>query len=108
MPGRSSTRDPITYFFVVIRRWFALISYLLKTWAKVSELMAATQVPAGGAVLHEPKNKAKLYRQPVESITECLQVTFNAGDKRVAIPMSSAKDIPSIPTTLITKFQISF
>lgn len=45
---------------------------------------------------------------PVESISECLQVTFDAGGKRIALPMSSAQDIPSIPPELFTKFQTSF
>ena len=45
---------------------------------------------------------------PVESIAECLQVAFDAGAKRVALPMSSAADIPSIPAELFTKFQTSF
>ncbi|MDC0362812.1 protease Lon-related BREX system protein BrxL [Halioglobus sp.] len=45
---------------------------------------------------------------PVESIAECLQVGFDAGAKRVALPMSSAADIPSIPAELFTKFQTSF
>ena len=45
---------------------------------------------------------------PVESIAECLQVAFAAGAKKVALPMSSAVDIPSIPMELFTKFQTSF
>ncbi|EHU1300144.1 protease Lon-related BREX system protein BrxL [Acinetobacter baumannii] len=45
---------------------------------------------------------------PVESITECLQVAFDAGAKKVALPMSSAADIPTIPVELFTKFQTSF
>ena len=45
---------------------------------------------------------------PVESIAECLQVAFDAGAKKVALPMSSAADIPSIPAELFTKFQVSF
>lgn len=45
---------------------------------------------------------------PVESIAECLQVGFDAGAKRVALPMSSAADIPNIPAELFTKFQTSF
>lgn len=45
---------------------------------------------------------------PVESIAECLQVAFDAGAKRVALPMSSAVDIPTIPVELFTKFQTSF
>lgn len=45
---------------------------------------------------------------PVESIAECLQVAFDAGAKKVALPMSSAADIPNIPAELFTKFQTSF
>ncbi len=45
---------------------------------------------------------------PVESIAECLQVAFDAGGKRVTLPMSSAKDIVTIPPELFTKFQTSF
>ncbi|NOJ66447.1 protease Lon-related BREX system protein BrxL [Acinetobacter indicus] len=45
---------------------------------------------------------------PVESIAECLQVAFDAGAKKVALPMSGAADIPTIPVELFTKFQTSF
>ncbi|WP_446890295.1 protease Lon-related BREX system protein BrxL [Acinetobacter lwoffii] len=45
---------------------------------------------------------------PVESIAECLQVAFDAGAKKVALPMSSAANIPTIPVELFTKFQTSF
>jgi len=45
---------------------------------------------------------------PVESIAECLQVAFDAGAKKVCLPMSSAVDIPTIPAELFTKFQVSF
>jgi ATP-dependent Lon protease len=45
---------------------------------------------------------------PVQSIAECLQVAFDAGAKKVALPMSSAADIPTIPAELFTKFQTSF
>ena len=45
---------------------------------------------------------------PVESIAECLQVAFDAGAKKVALPMSSAADIPTIPVELFIKFQTSF
>ena len=33
---------------------------------------------------------------PVASIAECLQVAFDAGGKRVALPMTSAVDLPTI------------
>jgi ATP-dependent Lon protease len=45
---------------------------------------------------------------PVASLAECLQVAFDAGAKKVALPMSSAVDIPTIPAELFTKFQTSF
>ncbi len=45
---------------------------------------------------------------PVASISECLQVALDAGAKKVALPMSSAADIPTIPAELFTKFQTSF
>jgi len=45
---------------------------------------------------------------PVQSLAECLQVAFDAGAKKVALPMSSAVDIPTIPAELFTKFQTSF
>jgi len=45
---------------------------------------------------------------PVQSIAECLQVAFDAGAKKVCLPMSSAVDIPTIPAELFTKFQVSF
>jgi ATP-dependent Lon protease len=45
---------------------------------------------------------------PVESIAETLQVAFDAGAKRVLLPMSSVKDIPTVPGELFAKFQISF
>ncbi len=46
--------------------------------------------------------------KPVESIAECLQVAFDAGAKKVALPMASAAHIPTIPAELFTKFQTSF
>lgn len=46
--------------------------------------------------------------KPVENLAECLQVAFDAGGKRVTLPMASAADIPTIPAELFTKFQTSF
>jgi len=45
---------------------------------------------------------------PVENIAESLQVAFDAGAKRILLPMSSVKDIPTIPGELFAKFQTSF
>lgn len=45
---------------------------------------------------------------PEENLAESLQVAFDCGAKRILIPMSSVKDIPTIPGELFTKFQTSF
>lgn len=42
------------------------------------------------------------------SLAETLQVAFDAGAKRVLLPMSSAVDISTVPAELFAKFQISF
>ena len=44
----------------------------------------------------------------VEELAGTLQVAFDAGAKRVLLPMSSAADIASVPADLFAKFQISF
>jgi len=45
---------------------------------------------------------------PAEDLAASLQVAFDSGAKRILIPMSSVKDIPSIPGELFAKFQTSF
>jgi len=45
---------------------------------------------------------------PVENLAESLQVAFDAGAKRILLPMASVGDIPSIPGELFAKFQTSF
>jgi ATP-dependent Lon protease len=44
----------------------------------------------------------------VENLAECLQVAFDAGAKRILLPMASATDIATVPAELFTKFQTSF
>ena len=44
----------------------------------------------------------------VESLANCLQVAFDAGGKRVALPITSVADISTVPGKLFTKFQTSF
>lgn len=44
----------------------------------------------------------------VEELASTLQVCFDAGAKRVLLPMSSATDIATVPSDLFAKFQISF
>jgi len=45
---------------------------------------------------------------PVENLADTLQVAFNAGAKRILIPMSSVGAIPTVPGELFAKFQTSF
>jgi ATP-dependent Lon protease len=61
-----------------------------------SQLVVLGSMSLGGSVI------------PVENLAESLQVTFDAGGKRILLPMSSVKDIPSIPGELFAKFQTSF
>ena len=42
------------------------------------------------------------------NLAESLQVAFDAGAKRLLLPMSSVTDIPSVPGELFAKFQTSF
>ncbi len=45
---------------------------------------------------------------PVENLAQSLQVAFDAGAKRILLPMGSVGDIPTIPGELFAKFQTSF
>lgn len=45
---------------------------------------------------------------PAENLAASLQVAFDSGAKKILIPVSSVKDIPSIPGELFAKFQTSF
>ena len=45
---------------------------------------------------------------PVENLAGSLQVAFDAGAKRLLLPMASVKDIPSVPGELFAKFQTGF
>lgn len=44
----------------------------------------------------------------VEELASVLQVCFDAGAKRILLPMNSAVDIATVPSDLFAKFQISF
>ena len=45
---------------------------------------------------------------PVDHLAESLQVAFDAGAKRLLLPMASVGDIASVPGELFAKFQTSF
>jgi ATP-dependent Lon protease len=45
---------------------------------------------------------------PVENLAESLQVAFDAGAKRLLLPMASVRDIATVPGELFAKFQTGF
>jgi len=61
-----------------------------------SQIVTLGEMSLGGSIV------------PVENLAETLQVAFDAGAKRILIPMSSVTDIPTIPGELFAKFQTSF
>lgn len=44
----------------------------------------------------------------VEELANIMQVCFDAGAKRILLPMASAVDIATVPAELFSKFQLSF
>lgn len=44
----------------------------------------------------------------VDDLANTLQVCFDAGAKKILLPMSNAADIFTVPAELFTKFQTSF
>ena len=46
--------------------------------------------------------------KPVQDLAGALQLAFDAGAKRVLMPVVSVKDIPAVPAELFAKFQTSF
>jgi len=61
-----------------------------------SQLVVLGSMSLGGSVV------------PVQNLAESLQVAFDAGAKRILLPMVSVGDIPTIPGELFAKFQTSF
>jgi ATP-dependent Lon protease len=45
---------------------------------------------------------------PVRNLAESMQVAFDAGAKRILLPMSSVSDISTVPGELFAKFQTGF
>jgi len=45
---------------------------------------------------------------PVSNLAASLQVAFDAGVKRILLPMASAADLTTVPPEMFTKFQTSF
>ena len=62
-----------------------------------NQMVVMGDMSLGGTVVQVPQSRA-----------ESLQVAFDAGAKRILLPMSSVTDIPSVPGELFAKFQTSF
>jgi len=61
-----------------------------------SQLVVLGSMSLGGSIV------------PVQNLAESLQVAFDAGAKRILLPMASVGDISSIPGELFAKFQTGF
>ena len=61
-----------------------------------SQLVVLGSMSLGGSIV------------PVQNLAESLQVAFDAGAKRILLPMASVGDIPSIPGELFAKVQTGF
>ena len=73
----------------------ALCSGLLKKPIQ-TQMVVLGDMSLGGSII------------PVQNLAETLQAAFDAGGKRILIPMASVTDIPTIPGELFAKFQTSF
>ena len=80
---------------LALTAFIALCSGALKKSVQ-SQLVVLGSMSIGGTV-----NK-------VEELANTLQVCFDAGAKKLLLPMASAVDIAIVPPELFAKFQISF
>lgn len=63
---------------------------------KPSELAIMRDMSLGGTIVQ------------VRNLAECMQVAFDAGAKRILLPMSRVTDSASVPGELFANFQTSF
>lgn len=80
---------------LALSAFIALCSGAMKKYIK-NQLVILGSMSIGGTI-----NK-------VEELASTLQVCFDAGAKRILLPMASASDISTVPSELFSKFQISF
>ncbi|WP_409966857.1 protease Lon-related BREX system protein BrxL [Bengtsoniella intestinalis] len=82
-----------------------------------SELALCSFVALCGVALHKPIQSQMCVLgnmsiggtvSKVEELANTLQVCFDAGVKKILLPMSSAADIPTVPPDLFAKFQTAF
>lgn len=76
----------------------AYISYISATLGRPlsSQMMVLDFMTVGGTLSKE------------ENLDEALQVCFDAGAKKILLPMSNVDDIATVPNELFAKFQTSF
>jgi ATP-dependent Lon protease len=89
----------------------------LNNTGPANALTLATFVALSSAVLGKPIQQQMVVLGtmslggnivPVENLAESLQLAFDAGAKRLLLPMASVKDLPTIPGELFAKFQTAF
>lgn len=83
----------------------------------ISELTLAARIALTSAALGKPAQEQMVVLGSlsiggtiikVPELANVLQVCFDAGAKRILLPMTSANDIGTVPPELFSKFQISF
>ncbi len=79
----------------------SLAAYVSYISVALGRSLAAQMMVLGSMTIGGTINK-------VENLADCLQVCFDAGAKKILLPMSSAVDIATVPADLFAKFQISF
>lgn len=75
--------------------FIALCSAMMGRAAQ-SQLVVLGSMTLGGVII------------PVENLAATMQVAFDAGARRILLPVASAKDLTTIPGELFTKFQTGF
>lgn len=79
----------------------SLAAYISYISAALGRPLAAQMMVLGSMTIGGTVNK-------VENLADSLQVCFDAGAKKILLPMSSAVNIATVPADLFAKFQISF
>lgn len=79
----------------------AIAAYISFCSASLNRPLAAQMIVLGSMTIGGTISK-------VTDLADALQVCFDAGAKKVLMPMSNAGDIATVPSDLFAKFQISF
>jgi ATP-dependent Lon protease len=82
------------------------IALTLATFVALSSALIGKPIQAQMVVLGTMSLGGNIV--PVENLAETLQLAFDAGAKKILLPMASVKDLPTIPGELFAKFQTAF